>query len=75
VNWLILCLMAQLWRWRGRWHVRCVLKRMLPMSRSSGAEGRPKVGFLRCKNYCCTCCNCDTLLRSPLKVPVVVNIT
>jgi hypothetical protein len=25
--------------------VRCVLKRMLPMSGSSGAKGRPKVGF------------------------------
>ena len=34
------------WRWRGIWHARCVLKRMLPMFGSSNAKGRLDVYFL-----------------------------
>ena len=43
---LRVCLKIQLWRWRGIWHARCVLKRMLPMFGSSNAKGRLDVYFL-----------------------------
>ena len=54
--------------------MRCVLKRMLPMSRSSGVEGRLEVCFYRCNNCYCTCCNFDVLLGALSRVLVVVNI-